>query len=255
MGSDRSRMTQYSFVCGAARSRLAVFWLRRNGGMNGRGDFAVVVLADGLLAVACRRSAKRARACTTSPSGSGCSRTRSSRDGPKRRALPLRRTRGDTRSVMSAPLVHLVTHDLELLDAAIDDPPALGRSRGCDVAEAWDVFPKALRLTRDAVVADPDLTPRWEGRGLPTAAVRELLCEAGAAPHVRTVLAPTFVEPRPSVRVLEKSGFVQSREAPDDEIGRDSPPPRPYASTLAAPLATWPRRWTPSPAPLGAAAS
>ncbi|MDQ2760120.1 MAG: hypothetical protein M3Y17_06720 [Actinomycetota bacterium] len=74
---------------------------------------------------------------------------------------------------MSAPLVHFVTPGLELLDAAIDDPPALG----CEVAEARDVFPKALRLTRHA---HPEVAPRWEGRG-PAAAVRELLCEAFAA--------------------------------------------------------------------------
>jgi hypothetical protein len=47
---------------------------------------------------------------------------------------------------MSAPLVRRVTPDLALLDAAIDDPPALGRALGCEVAEGWDVFPKALRL-------------------------------------------------------------------------------------------------------------
>jgi ribosomal-protein-alanine N-acetyltransferase len=149
-----------------------------------------------------------------------------------------------------------VTPDLALLEAAISGRPALRRALACEVAEGWNVVSEALHATRDAVAADPDSTrwgarlfvleeprtlvgwggfkspPRdgvvelgyevassWEGRGLATAAVRELLREAFAAPEVLTVLAHTLAEPGPSVRVLEKTGFVLEREVPDDEVG------------------------------------
>lgn len=136
---------------------------------------------------------------------------------------------------MSAPLVRLVTPSLALLDAAIDDPPALRRAFGSEVAEAWDVSPKALRLTRDAVVADPEVAPRLEGRGLVAAAVRELLCEAVAARDVGTVLAPTLGEPGRSVCVLEKARFVQPGGVPDDEVGKS-----PRLDRTEAP---WQDRW------------
>ena len=157
---------------------------------------------------------------------------------------------------MPAALVRLVTPDLRLLDAAIDDPQALGRALGSDVAEGWNVFPGALRATRDVVAADPDSTrwgarlfvldeprtlvgwggfkgpprdgaielgyeiaPNWEGRGLATAAVGELLREAFAVPEVRTILAHTLAEPGASARVLEKAGFRREGEVPDAEVG------------------------------------
>lgn len=149
-----------------------------------------------------------------------------------------------------------MTPDLALLEAAIAGRPALRRALACEVPEGWNVFPEALHATRGAVAADPDSTrwgarlfvleeprtligwggfkgpPRdgvvelgcevassWEGRGLATAAVRELLREAFAAPEVQTVLAHTLAEPGPSVRVLEKTGFVHEGEVPDDEVG------------------------------------
>jgi RimJ/RimL family protein N-acetyltransferase len=124
------------------------------------------------------------------------------------------------------------------------------------VAEGWEVFPQALRRIRDAVEADPDSTrwgtrlfvldtpstlvgwggfkgaprdgvielgyaiaPSWEGRGLATAAVRELLREAFDAAEVQTVLAHTLARPGPSVRVLQKTGFVYDGEVADDDAG------------------------------------
>ena len=63
------------------------------------------------------------------------------------------------------------------------------------------------------------IAPSRQGRGLATAAVHELLREAFAAPEVRTVLAHTRPEPGPSVRVLQKSGFVHAGEVPDPGIG------------------------------------
>lgn len=157
---------------------------------------------------------------------------------------------------MSTVHIRLVTPDLALLNAAIDDPPAFARARGCEVSEGWTVFPEALARTRSAVAADPEgthwgarlfvldeprtlvgwggfkgspcegvielgyeIAPSWEGRGIATAAVGELVGEAFAAPEVRTVLAHTLAEPGPSARVLEKAGFVHDGEVADDEVG------------------------------------
>jgi len=138
----------------------------------------------------------------------------------------------------------------------VGDRPALGRALGCALAEGWDVFPASLRWTRDAVAADPSgarwgtrffvldapptlvgwggfkgpprdgvvelgyaIAPSRRGRGLATAAVRELLHEAFAAPDVLAVIAHTLAEPGPSARVLEKTGFVHDGDVPDDRLG------------------------------------
>jgi len=161
---------------------------------------------------------------------------------------------GDTPRISAA--VRLVIPDLALLDAAIAGPATLERALGCAVAEEWEVFPGALRKTRDAVAADPGRTrwgtrlfvldepptlvgwggfkgpprdgaielgyaiaPAWQGRGLATAAVAELLREGFGAPGVRAVLAHTRAEPGPSARVLEKSGFACEGEVPDETLG------------------------------------
>jgi [ribosomal protein S5]-alanine N-acetyltransferase len=152
--------------------------------------------------------------------------------------------------------VRLVTPDLALLDAAIAGREELARALGCEVAEGWDVFGGALRRTRDALADDPGsarwgmrlfvlaeprtlvgfggfkgpprdgvvelgyaIAPSWEGRGLATAATRELLREAFAEPSVRAVIAHTLPEPGASARVLEKAGFVNEGEVPDEQVG------------------------------------
>jgi ribosomal-protein-alanine N-acetyltransferase len=119
------------------------------------------------------------------------------------------------------------------------------------------VFPAAMRRWRDAVVADPPsarwgprlilvdvprtlvgwggfkgaadadgaveigyaVAPGWEGRGVATAAVAQLLGEAWAVPAVRHVVAHTRPERSASVRVLEKSGFVRDGDNLDGDIG------------------------------------
>jgi ribosomal-protein-alanine N-acetyltransferase len=152
--------------------------------------------------------------------------------------------------------IHLVTPDLQLLDAALAGPDELGRALGCEVADGWDVFGGALRRTRDALAEDPGsarwgmrffvlaepptlvgfggfkgppqdgvvelgyaIAPSWEGRGLATEAARAMLREAFAEPGVRAVLAHTRPEPGASARVLEKVGFVTEGEVPDEQIG------------------------------------
>ncbi len=153
--------------------------------------------------------------------------------------------------------VRLVTPDVALLDAAIGDPPALGRALGCEVADGWDVFPAALRRARDGLAADPGsarwgtrlfvlteprilvgfggfkgpphegvvelgyaIAPGFEGRGLATAAVREMVREAFEERGVRRIRAHTLAEPGASARVLEKSGFVYGGQAPGHEVVR-----------------------------------
>jgi ribosomal-protein-alanine N-acetyltransferase len=152
--------------------------------------------------------------------------------------------------------VRLVVPDLAMLDMALGDPPALGRALGAQVAERWTIFPAALRRTRDAVAADPastrwgarlflleepctlvgwggfkgpprdgvvelgyEIAPIWEGRGLATAAVREMLREAFAEPAVQAVIAHTLPELNASGRVLEKAGFACVGEVPDANVG------------------------------------
>jgi ribosomal-protein-alanine N-acetyltransferase len=152
--------------------------------------------------------------------------------------------------------VRLVTPDLGLLDAAIAGREQLARALGCEVAEGWDVFGGALRRARDALADDPAsarwgmrlfvldepgtlvgfggfkgpprdgvvelgyaIAPGWEGRGLATAAARELVREAFAEPAVRSVIAHTLPEPGASARVLEKAGFVSEGAVPDEQVG------------------------------------
>lgn len=152
--------------------------------------------------------------------------------------------------------VVLVTSDLRLLDAAIHDQRALGQALGSEVAEGWDVFAPSLRRMRDAVAADPSsarwgtrffvvdeprtlvgwggfkgpptegvvelgyaVAPGWEGRGVATAAVRELLREAFEAPGVQSVVAHTRAERGASPRVLEKAGFRYDGDVTNAEVG------------------------------------
>jgi RimJ/RimL family protein N-acetyltransferase len=125
------------------------------------------------------------------------------------------------------------------------------------VADGWVTFPAALERFRDAITADPAsarwgprlivvdtprtlvgwggfkgppdddeaveigyaIAPAWQGRGIATAAVRELLREAWAAPDVRRVAAHTLPGPSASVRVLEKTGFSRRGENLDGDVG------------------------------------
>ena len=56
-------------------------------------------------------------------------------------------------------------------------------------------------------------------RGIATAAVRELLREAWAAPEVEMAIAHTLPGQNASVRVLEKTGFAHDGEHRDGDVG------------------------------------
>lgn len=67
------------------------------------------------------------------------------------------------------------------------------------------------------------VAPAFEGRGIATAAVRELLRIADAGRDVAAVTAHTLAEPGPSPRVLVKAGFAQEAvldEGPPGPIWR-----------------------------------
>ncbi|HYM57394.1 MAG TPA: GNAT family N-acetyltransferase [Solirubrobacteraceae bacterium] len=151
--------------------------------------------------------------------------------------------------------VTLVVADHSILDAATVGAEALSRALdGYEVAEGWEVFPAALRAKCEAVAEDPGST-RWgtrlfvldeprmlvgwggfkgppadglvelgyaiapdlRGRGIASAAVREMLREAFSESEVEAVRAHTPAEPGPSTRVLEKTGFARDGEVADGE--------------------------------------
>jgi len=158
---------------------------------------------------------------------------------------------------MSAVRVRLVTPDLGLLDAAIDDGAALARALGCVPADSWKVFPDAVRSARDVLaddpasvrwgprlivlMAQPSMLVGWGGfkgrprdgvveiryavapgqrcRGIARAAVRELVREAFLSADVIAVVARTDAALNPSARVLAKAGFIHEGKVGDDEIG------------------------------------
>jgi [ribosomal protein S5]-alanine N-acetyltransferase len=61
--------------------------------------------------------------------------------------------------------------------------------------------------------------PSFEGRGHASAMAAWLTSRAGAAPAARIVRAHTLPERNPSVRILEKLGFVHLGEVVDPEDG------------------------------------
>jgi RimJ/RimL family protein N-acetyltransferase len=137
---------------------------------------------------------------------------------------------------------------LSVLEAALTSDEALAAATGCAVEPGWATFVGALEATRDAVRADPssvawgprlfiddpprvvgwggfkgppangvvelgyEIAERLRGRGLATAAAREMLREAFADQDVSTVIAHTLSEPNASNHILEKLGFRHDGE-------------------------------------------
>jgi RimJ/RimL family protein N-acetyltransferase len=152
--------------------------------------------------------------------------------------------------------LNLVSASSELLNAAIEDEPELGRLLGATVAHGWAGFPESLPGLRDSsarnppgypwgpyffVVDDPRtlvglggykgrpskegiveigyaIAPAFRGRGLATAAVQQMVTRGFRDSQVRFIDAHTLAQTNASTRVLEKSGFemLASIEDPDD---------------------------------------
>jgi RimJ/RimL family protein N-acetyltransferase len=150
--------------------------------------------------------------------------------------------------------VTVIACDVEHLVAAIEDPAALGRRLGAEIAPDLieDEWREAFRFAIDELTRRPEIFGWWSylflldqprlvcgmggykgppqdgvveigysiapslrGRGLATAAARELVRIAFADPRVTAVQAHTLAEPNASTRVLEKVGLRKIAELVD----------------------------------------
>lgn len=64
------------------------------------------------------------------------------------------------------------------------------------------------------------IAAEYQRQGYATEAVRALLDSAFADPHVLVVVATTYAAPRPSIRVLQKTGFIEVSHAADTGLMR-----------------------------------
>lgn len=161
-------------------------------------------------------------------------------------------------SAVVPPRLELLTATLEHFDAALLGADALSQALGgAAVARDWERFPEALPALREPLAGGepPDATwgtylfvlreprtvvgwggfkgppthgevelgysvaPDFEGQGIATTAVWELLRTAAERQDVAAVTAHTLAEAGPSPRVLEKAGFAK-KAGPKDEPGR-----------------------------------
>ena len=146
---------------------------------------------------------------------------------------------------MIPPRLKLVDGNLELLTAALAGDGALEALLGVSVADGWAGFPEALPVLRASYAEHPNgqtwgslffvephvhvlagfggfkgppssdavveigyaIAPAFQGQGLATDAVAQMVQRAFADAMVRAVDAHTLGHVNPSTRVLEKSGF------------------------------------------------
>jgi RimJ/RimL family protein N-acetyltransferase len=157
---------------------------------------------------------------------------------------------------MTSSRLELVDGNLALLTAAVEGGGALEAALGVALADDWAGFPEALPLLKaayasgtghtwgslffvhpqlrtlvgfggfkgppssDAVVEiGYAIAPAFQGQGLATDAVAQMLLRAFAHPGVRAVDAHTLGHVNPSTRVLEKAGFRRIGEAHDADAG------------------------------------
>jgi [ribosomal protein S5]-alanine N-acetyltransferase len=158
---------------------------------------------------------------------------------------------------MIAPRLKLLNGTLELLTAAIAGDRALEALLGVAVADGWAGFPEALPVLCASYSEHPQglawgslffieaqartlvglggfkgapssdgvveigyaIAPAYQGRGLATDAVAQMIQRAFADAVVRAVDAHTLGHESPSTRVLEKSGFRRIGEAHDPDAG------------------------------------
>jgi len=156
-----------------------------------------------------------------------------------------------------SPRLKLVDANLELLAAAVVGGDALEALLGVSIAEDWAGFPEALPLLRDSYAKNPSahawgslflidpqthtlvgfggfkgppssdaaveigyaIAPAFQGQGLGTDAVTQMVQRGFADPIVRAVDAHTLGRANPSTRVLEKSGFRKIGEISDPDEG------------------------------------
>ncbi len=158
---------------------------------------------------------------------------------------------------MIPPRLKLVDGNLELLAAAVAGAGVLEALLGVTVADDWSGFPEALPILRASYEENPNghkwgslffvdpqvrtlvgfggfkgpptsdaaveigyaIAPAFQGRGLATDAVAQMVRRAFADPIVRAVDAHTLGHANPSTRVLEKSGFRKIGEINDPDEG------------------------------------
>jgi [ribosomal protein S5]-alanine N-acetyltransferase len=158
---------------------------------------------------------------------------------------------------MLPPRLKLVDGNLELLTAALAGGGALEALLGVSVADGWAGFPEALPILCTSYSKHPDghrwgslffvephermlvgfggfkgppssdavveigyaIAPAFQGQGLATDAVAQMVQRAFADASVRAVDAHTLGHVNPSTRVLEKSGFRKIAEANDPDEG------------------------------------
>jgi len=158
---------------------------------------------------------------------------------------------------MIGPRLKLVDGNLELLTAAVAGAAALEALLGVSIADDWAGFPEALPLLRASYEEKPSghewgslffvepqarvlvgfggfkgppssegvveigyaIAPAFQGQGLATDAVAQMVRRAFEAALVHAVDAHTLGHANPSTRVLEKSGFQRLGEANDPDVG------------------------------------
>ena len=157
---------------------------------------------------------------------------------------------------MLPPRLNLVDGSFELLTAALAGEGALEALLSVSVAEGWVGFPEALPILRASYEENPAghawgslffvepqlrmlvgfggfkgppsdavveigyaIAPAFQGKGLATAAVAQMVQRAFEDPLVGAVDAHTLGHTNPSTRVLEKSGFHRIGEAHDPDAG------------------------------------
>ncbi len=155
------------------------------------------------------------------------------------------------------PRLNLVDGNLELLTAAVAGGGALEALLGVSVADDWAGFPEALPVLCASYAKHPNgqtwgslffvepharvlvgfggfkgppssdavveigyaIAPAFQGQGLATDAVAQMVRRAFEDASVRAVDAHTLGHTNPSARVLEKSGFRKIGEANDPDVG------------------------------------
>lgn len=158
---------------------------------------------------------------------------------------------------MIGPRLKLVDGNLELLTAALAGGGALGALLGVSVADDWAGFPEALPVLCASYAKTPEghkwgsllfvepearalvglggfkgppssdavveigyaIAPAFQGRGLATDAVAQMVRRAFEDRGVRAVDAHTLGQANPSTRVLEKTGFHRIGEVNDPDDG------------------------------------